>query len=256
LAAGRTFRREYATDEGGAFLVNEEVARLMGLSPQDAVGKPFTFQGIRGGPIVGVMKNYHYTPVQNPLEPMSVIVSPAAVRFTIVRLGGGDVPAALAQVESAWRAVNPQYPFDYRFFDDDYDESYGQYERMGAILRWFAGLAVVVACLGLFGLASFLAEQRRKEIGVRKVLGASSGQVVLLLSKEFARWVLLANLVAWPAAYFAVRSWLQKFPYRTSVAPSLFVLAGAAALIIALITVSGQAWRTARRNPADALRYE
>ena len=202
------------------------------------------------------MKNYHYTPVQNPLEPMAVVVSPAAVRFAIVRLGGGDVPAAMAQVEAAWRTVNPQYPFDYRFFDDDYDESYGQYERMGAILRWFAGLAVVVACLGLFGLASFLAEQRRKEIGVRKVLGASSGQVVLLLSKEFARWVLLANLVAWPAAYFAVRSWLQKFPYRTGIAPSLFVLAGAAALAIALLTVSGQAWKTARRNPADALRYE
>jgi putative ABC transport system permease protein len=255
LAAGRTFRREYATDEGGAFLVNEEVARLMGLSPQDAVGKPLNFQGIQG-PIVGVMKNYHYTPVQNPLEPMAVIVSPAAVRFAIVRLGGGDIPAAMAQVESAWRAVNPQYPFDSRFFDDDYDESYGQYERMGAILRWFAGLAVVVACLGLFGLASFLAEQRQKEIGVRKVLGASSGQVVLLLSKEFARWVLLANLVAWPAAYFAVRSWLQKFPYRTGIAPALFVLAGAGALAIALITVSGQAWRTARRNPADSLRYE
>ena len=256
MAAGRSFNREYRTDEGGAFLVNEEVARLMGLSPQDAVGKPFTFQGIRGGPIVGVMKNYHYTPVQNPLEPMAVIVSPAVVRFAIVRLGGGAVPAAMAQVESAWRAVNPSYPFDFRFFDDDYDESYRQYERMGVILKWFAGLAVVVACLGLFGLASFLAEQRQKEIGVRKVLGASSGQVVLLLSKEFTRWVLLANLVAWPAAYFAIRSWLQKFPYRTDIAPALFVLAGAGALLIALITVSGQAWRTARRNPADSLRYE
>jgi putative ABC transport system permease protein len=255
LAAGRPFSREHGTDAGGAFLVNEEVARLMGLSPQDAVGKPFNFQGIRG-PIIGVMKNYHYTPVQNPLEPMAVIVAPQAVRFAIVRLGGGDVPAAMAQVESAWRTVNPQYPFSYSFFDDDYDESYRQYERMGAILRWFSGLAVVVACLGLFGLASFLAEQRRKEIGVRKVLGASSGQVVLLLSREFARWVLLANLIAWPAAYFVARSWLQKFPYRSGIAPVLFVLAGAGALVIALVTVSGQAWKTARRNPADSLRYE
>jgi predicted lysophospholipase L1 biosynthesis ABC-type transport system permease subunit len=187
---------------------------------------------------------------------MAVVVRPSAVRFAIVRLGGGDVPAAMAQVESAWRKVNPQYPFDARFFDNDYDESYRQYERMGAILRWFAGLAVIVACLGLLGLASFLAEQRQKEIGVRKVLGASSGQVIALLSKEFARWVLLANLVAWPAAYIAARSWLQKFPYRTGVSPAIFVLAGAAALAIALITVSGQAWRTARRNPADSLRYE
>jgi putative ABC transport system permease protein len=255
MAAGRSFRREYATDAGGAFLVNEEVARLMGLGPQEAVGKPFSFQGVQG-PIVGVMKDYHYTPVQNPLEPMAVLVNRDGLRFAIVRLAKGDTPAAMAQVEAAWKAVNPRFPFDYRFFDDDYDQSYRQYEQMGAILRWFAGLAVLVACLGLFGLAAFLAEQRRKEIGVRKVLGASSGQVVLLLSKEFARWVLLANLIAWPAAYFAARSWLMKFPYRTAIPPVLFVLAGAAALAIALLTVSGQAWKTARRNPADALRYE
>ena len=255
LAAGRTFRREFATDEGGAFLVNEGVARLMGLSPQEAVGKPFDFQGVRG-PIVGVMKNYHYTPVQNPLEPMAVVVRPGDVRFAIVRLGQGDVAASMKHVESAWRTVNPRFPFEYRFFDDDFDQSYRQYERMGAILRWFAGLAVVVACLGLFGLASFLAEQRRKEIGVRKVLGASSGQVVGLLSKEFAKWVLLANLLAWPAAYLAVSSWLQKFPYRASVSPVPFVLAGVGALIIALLTVSGQALKAARTNPADALKYE
>jgi putative ABC transport system permease protein len=255
MAAGRSFRREYATDAGGAFMVNEEVARLMGLRPQEAVGKPFSFQDVQG-PIVGVMKNYHYTPVQNPLEPMAVLVNRDGVRFAIVRLAKGDTAAAMAQVEVAWKAVNPRFPFDYRFFDDDYDQSYRQYERMGAILRWFSALAVLVACLGLFGLAAFLAEQRRKEVGVRKVLGASAGQVVLLLSKEFARWVLLANLIAWPAAYFTARSWLMKFPYRTTVPAVLFVLAGAAALAIALLTVSGQAWKTARRNPADALRYE
>ncbi|MDH4196377.1 MAG: ABC transporter permease [Candidatus Aminicenantes bacterium] len=254
MAAGRTFRREFGTDKGGAFLVNEEVAKLMGLRPEDAVGKIFTF-GIRG-PIVGVMKNYHYKPVQNPLEPMAVVVAPESVRFAIARLGGGDVPAALKQVESAWQKVNPRLPFEYRFFDDDYDQSYRQYEQMGEILKWFAGLAVFVACLGLFGLASFLAEQRRKEVGVRKVLGASSGQVVVLLSREFTKWVLLANLIAWPAAYFAVRSWLQKFPVRTSIPAAIFFLAGGAALVIALLTVSGQAWRAARRNPADALRYE
>jgi putative ABC transport system permease protein len=163
---------------------------------------------------------------------------------------------ALRQAESAWQKVNPQYPFEYRFFDEDYDRSYRQYEQMGEILKWFTGLAVFVACLGLFGLASFLAEQRRKEVGVRKVLGASAGQVVVLLSKEFTKWVLLANVVAWPAAYFVARAWLQRFPLRTDIPPALFVLSGAAALVIALLTVSGQAWRAARKNPADALRYE
>ena len=254
MAAGRPFRRDIGTDRGGAFLVNEEMARLMGLSPQDAVGKVLRFGAV--GPIVGVMKNYHYKPVDSPLEPMAVVVSPEAVGFAIVRLAGGDVPAALKQVEAAWKKVNPRLPFDFRFFDDDYDQSYQTYERMGSILKWFAGLAVFVACLGLFGLASFLAEQRRREVGVRKVLGASSGQVVVLLSKEFTRWVLLANLIAWPVAFFALRAWLQKFPVRTSIPAFVFLFAGGAALAIALLTVSGQAWRSARRNPADALRYE
>jgi putative ABC transport system permease protein len=256
MAAGRTFRRDSGMDKGGSFLVNEEVARLMGLRPQEAVGRIFRFEGIEG-PIVGVMKNYHYKPVQNPLEPMAVaIIPPQDLRFAIVRLGRGDVTAALRKVESAWQKVNPRLPFDYRFFDEDYDQSYRQYEQMGEILRWFTGLAVFVACLGLFGLASFLAEQRRKEVGVRKVLGASSGAVVVLLSTEFTKWVLLANLIAWPAAYFAARSWLQKFPVRTSIPVAAFLLAGAAALAIALLTVGGQAWRAARRNPADALKYE
>jgi len=255
LAAGRSFSRERATDEGGAFLVNEETVRLMGLSPQDAVGKSFNFQGIRG-PIVGVMKNYHYKPVSNPLEPMAVIIRPAAVQFAVVRLAGGDTRAALREVEKAWRNVNPRYPFEYEFFDDAFAESYAQYERMGKLLRWFSVLAVFVACLGLFGLASFLAEQRRREIGVRRVLGASEGQVVGLLTREFAKWVVLANLIAWPAAYFAARSWLRKFPYRTDIPPVLFVLAGAAALAVAVLTVSGQAWKAARSNPAGALKYE
>jgi ABC-type antimicrobial peptide transport system permease subunit len=256
MAAGRTFRREFGTDRGSAFLVNEEVARLMGLRPEEAVGKVFRFQGV-AGPIVGVMKNYHYKPVQNPLEPMAVVVAPPdGLRFAVVRLGGGDVPAALRQVEAAWRKVNPKLPFDYRFFDDDFDDSYRQYEQMGEILGWFASLAVFVACLGLFGLASFLAEQRRKEVGVRKVLGASSGQVIVLLTREFSRWVVLANLIAWPAAYLASKSWLREFPFRTTIPPAAFLLAGTAALGVALVTVGGQAWRAARQNPADALRYE
>jgi putative ABC transport system permease protein len=255
MAAGRTFRREFATDAGGAFLVNEETARLMGLSPQDAVGKMFEFQRVRG-PIIGVAKNYHYSPVANPLEPMAVLVRPETVQFAIIRLAQGDTREALKQVEKAWRNVNPRYPFEYQFFDDDYAQSYSQYEQMGTLFRWFSILAVVVACLGLFGLAAFLAEQRRKEIGVRKVLGASERQVIGLLTKEFAKWVLLANLIAWPAAYFASRSWLGKFPYRTNIPPVLFVLAGAAALAIAILTVSGQAWKASRNNPAAALKYE
>ncbi len=244
MAAGRTFRREFATDAGGAFLVNEETARLMGLKPQDAVGKcPSISRAIRG-PIIGVTKNYHYSPVANPLEPMAVVVRPSCCSIRHHPLGQGRHAGSpetgrkgLAERQS------PVIRSNINFSTMIMPQSYSQYEQMGTLLRWFSALAVVVACLGLFGLASFLAEQRRKEIGVRKVLGASEGQVIRLLTKEFAKWVLLANLVAWPAAYFAARSWLGSSPTRTNIPPVLFVLAGAAALAIAVLTVSGQAWK-------------
>ncbi len=262
LAAGRTFSRQFRSDETGAFLVNEVVTKLMGLDPAAAVGKRFAFMGVDGR-IVGVVRNFHFQSVQAQIEPLAVAMgvrSPGgpwtAPSYAVIRFKAGDVAASLAAVEAAWREVNAEYPFEYRFFDQDFDRMFRADERTETILKIFAFLAVAIACLGLFGLASFTAEQRTKEIGVRKVLGASAPGIVILLSKEFAKWVLIANVLAWPAAYFIMRNWLQQFAYRTNIAWWLFAAAGAGALIVALLTVSFQALRAAQTNPVEALKYE
>jgi len=254
MAAGRTFSRKFATDSGKSWMVNEEVTKLMGLDPAAAVGKRFRW-GV-DGTIVGVMKNFHYQSVRSGIEPLAVIIAPEEFRFAIVRLKAGEIPASLQDVKKTWQSVFPQYPCEYRFFDQDFGQMYQADENMGSLLKVFAGLAVIIACLGLFGLASYTAEQRTKEIGVRKFLGASSPGIVLLLSKQFAKWVLLANLLAWPCAYILTKNWLQGFAYRSAIAWWLFALTGAGTLIIALLTVSFQAMRAARANPVDSLRYE
>ncbi len=255
MAAGRSFDKRYAADNGQTFLVNEEVPKLMGLDPASAVGKRLNFMGI-DGPIVGVMKNFHYQSVRVSIEPLAIVVDPQQAEFAVVRLEAGDIPGSLEAVKAAWTLVNPQYPFDYRFFDQDFEQMYRADERMGAVLKVFAAMAIMIACLGLFGLASFMAEQRKKEIGVRKVLGASATSVVVLLAKEFAKWVLAANLLAWPAAYLVMRGWLQGYAYRTGIAWWLFALVGAGTLVIALLTVSFQSLRAAQADPVKALKYE
>ena len=255
MAAGRPFSRTFATDLRRAFMVNEEVPKLMGLDAASAVGKRFNFRGYEGT-IVGVMKNFHYQTVRNAIEPLAVVVDPKDFRYAVVRLTAGQIPASLENVKETWRQVFPQYPLEYRFFDEDFEQMYRKDERMGTILKVFSAMAVLIACLGLFGLASYTAEQRTKEIGVRKVLGASSPGIVLLLSKEFAKWVLAANLLAWPVAYFLMRSWLRSYAYNAGIAWWLFAAAGAGALVIALVTISFQAVRVSRINPADSLKYE
>jgi putative ABC transport system permease protein len=254
LAAGRPFSRKYATDNGKAFLVNEEVPKLMGLDPASAVGKRFNY-GVEGT-IVGVMKNFHYQSVRNAIEPMAVIVDSTQFRFAIIRLSAGEIPTSLEAVKTVWTRVFPQYPVEYRFFDEDFGEMYRADERMGLLLKVFAGVAVFIACLGLLGLASFMAERRTREIGIRKVLGATPQGIVLLLSKEFAKWVLAANLIAWPVAYFMMKNWLQGFAYRSPIVWWLFAASGAGALAVALLAVSSQAFRASRVDPARSLKYE
>jgi putative ABC transport system permease protein len=174
----------------------------------------------------------------------------------VIRLQAGDIPAAIDYVKTTWQRVIPAYPFDYKFVDQDIDRMYKGWEDMGKLLNYFTILAILIASLGLFGLASFTAEQRTKEIGVRKVLGASVRQVVLLISKEFTKWVLVANLIAWPISYYVMNNWLQGFDYRISMSWWIFISSGLLALFIALLTVSFQSIKAALANPVDALKYE
>jgi putative ABC transport system permease protein len=159
-------------------------------------------------------------------------------------------------MEKTWKKFSPAYPFNYSFFDDIFDRAYRLEQRLGSMFNVFSILAVVIACLGLFGLAAFTAEQRTKEIGVRKVLGASQKNIFVLLSKEFTKWVFIANFFAWPIAYLAMNEWLQSFAYRAPLAPWIFVLATALAAAVALGTVATQTLKVASTNPVDVLRYE
>ncbi|MBN2206288.1 MAG: ABC transporter permease [Candidatus Aminicenantes bacterium] len=260
IVAGRDFARSFASDAGGVFLVNETAALRMGWG-LDAVGRKIGFDTDDRREIVGVLKDFHFGSLRNPIEPLVVRLAPAADlarqgRFLSLKLRQGDIPALLAFAKAKW-AERSERGFDFFFADENFDSLYRNEVRVGRIITAFAVMAVFVACLGLFGLASFAAEQRTKEIGVRKVLGASEAGLAALLSREFLKWVLLANAVALPAAHLLMeRFWLASFAYRSTPGILLFASVAALSLVIALLTVSGQAIRASVANPVESLRYE
>jgi len=259
LVEGRNFSREFETDKTEAFLVNEEVRELMGKPA--VAGEEFSFGG-RNGRVVGVMKNFHFETLQSKIEPLAIyLLAPtpnqrSRFNFLLARLAPADVQGAVDFVRRAWTTVLPNYPVDVLFLDEQVDRMYRTEERAGRLLRTFAFLAIFIACLGLFGLAAFMAEQRTREVGIRKVLGASVAQVAVLLCREFFVLVLLANILAWPVAYLTLDKWLKNYAYRISMGPLVFFLALAAALLVAIATVSFQAVRAALANPTRALKYE
>jgi len=250
---GRGFSTEYPTDEESAYVVNEETVKMMGL--ERAVGKRFAL-GDGEGIIIGVVKNFHFDSLKRAVEPLAVMLRPENISHILIRLPAGDVPAALAHIEKIWKQEIPDYPFEFRFLNEDFDLLYRSEERMGEILKYFASLAVFIACLGLLGLASFAAEQRTKEIGIRKVLGATCSQIGYLIYREFMLLLLISNVIAWPAAYLIMRGWLQDFAYRTGISPLIFLLAALAAVLCASITVGFQAFKASITDPVHALRYE
>jgi putative ABC transport system permease protein len=257
LVRGETFRPG-APGRAIDVVINERFAGI--INSPDIIGAGLTGNGLNMR-VIGVVKDFHFKPVDREIGPILIFYDPTyrafqQYRHMFVRLRPGDVRAAVAEIERAFRARNPGYPFEFRFLDDDYDLLYRAVEREMGIIRTFAALAILVSCLGLFGLAAYTAEQRTKEIGIRKVMGATVPGVVVLLSGEYARWVLAANIIGGPAAYVLMRSWLKDYPYRTPLAWWIFVLAAAATLVIAQLTVSWQAVRAARTEPVKTLRYE
>jgi ABC-type antimicrobial peptide transport system permease subunit len=253
MLEGRPFSREFPSDVSSAFLINEEVAKVM--DKPSVVGEKFRFMG-REGTIIGVMKNFHYQSVRENIEPLAIYIAKIRVSYMLVRIPSQNISDSLRFIEKTWNRIVPAYPFDYQFMDENFDRMYRAEERIGKLLNVFSILAVFVACLGLFGLASFTAEQRTKEIGIRKVLGATVPNITVLLCREFFLLVLLANVIAWPAAYFAMKNWLQNYAYKTGISVLIFFGAMAAALVIAIISVSFQAIRAAAANPVKSLKYE
>jgi len=252
IIEGRPFSREFATD-ANAYMVNQNAAAAMGMS--SALGKTLS-GGNRTGSIVGVVKDYHFRSLRQEIDPLILIFSPDNSGVLFTRLRGEDMPKTIGYIEGVWNKFAPGFDFNFRFMDEALDDLYRAEQRTGTIFRYFSFLAILISCLGLFGLASFMAEQRTKEIGIRKVLGATVSNIVMLLSKDFTKWVLVANVLAWPVAYYAMSRWLQGFAYRTPVSWWAFLIAGVLALLIALFTVSFQAVKAALTNPAETIKYE
>ncbi len=252
MAEGRSFSREFPSDEG-AFIVNETAVRLMGY--EDPLGKTLTLYD-RRGPIVGVVRDFNFKSLHTSVEPLVLRIEPARNAYVLVKLVPGKIAEGLETIRRLHEAHNPGNPLEYDFLDESLGGLYGADRRFGAIIRVFTGLAIFVSCLGLFGLASFLIERRTREIGIRKILGADTGRIVILLSKDFLKWVAAANLIAIPVAYYAMGRWLESYAYRTGISAWVFVGAGCLALGIALLTISAHSFRAAGANPAESLRYE
>ncbi len=253
IVEGRSFSKEFPTDATEAIMVNEEAVKAMGM--EFPIGQRLSI-GDNNFKIIGIVKNYHFRSLRQEIDPLILIYSPENSRALFARLKSEQIPQTIGYIENAWKKFAPGYPFNYRFLDEALDRLYRSEQRIGTLFRYFSILAILISCLGLLGLASFMAEQRTKEIGIRKVLGATASNIVTLLSKEFTKWVIVANIIAWPIAYFSLNKWLQSYAYKTNVALWSFVLSGALALLIALATVSYQSIKAALANPADSLRYE
>ena len=252
MASGRFFSAAMASDSLSA-VVNETAASVMGM--QSPVGQ---WLGGRGKKftIIGVVKDFNFKSVRTKIEPLVLLKNPSQCYAMVIKTKSEGISRTIGDIEKVYKTFNAQAPFYFNFLSEDYDQLYRTEERVGRIAEYFTFLGIFVATLGLYGLASFTTERRTKEIGIRKVLGASVSGLVGLLTKEFLALVLAASLIAWPITYLLMRRWLEEFAYRTSMGIWIFVSATAVALVIAFATVSYQAIRIVLANPVEALRYE
>lgn len=253
IVQGRFFSKEFSTDVSDAYVINEAAVKAMEMD--SPIGKELRIWNL-SGKIIGVVKDYHFESLHSEIIPMAMRILPNWFANVCIRIDPNNIPAALSFIEEKWKEIHPEYPFEYSFLDDTIISQYRSEKDVGRIFKYFTFLAIFISCLGLFGLALYTTEQRTKEIGIRKVLGASVPRLTLLLSKEFIKWVLLANVIAWPAAWYIMSKWLQSFAYKTDIGLWTFVLSGILALSISVVTVSFQTIKVAIANPVESLRYE
>jgi putative ABC transport system permease protein len=255
IVAGRSFSLEHP-DDWNNFVINEEAARYMKMD--QPVGKRLRFWG-REGTIIGVVKDYHQVSLHREIMPQVLTINPRlhnALKYIFIKIRSENMPETLRIIQEAAVKRAPTYPFEYSFIDQEVDSLYSAEHRLGSIFFYFAALAVVISCLGIFGLSAFMVEKRTKEIGIRKALGASVLSIVAILSRDFGRWLVAANLIAWPLVWYAVHRWLQNFAYRTDLTIGILLAASGLAVLATAIPAGYHALRAASCNPADTLRYE
>ncbi len=252
LKEGRFFSSDFSADSMSA-IVNEKAAEMMGF--KEAVGQTLSVWEYHLK-IIGVVKNFHFKSVHNKIEPLVMYMNPEQFYVCFIRLNPEHITTSVDYIEKTAKKLDPDSPVYFNFLDRDYDNLYRAERRMGKIFNYFSMLAIIISCLGLIGLSSFLIERRRKEVGIRKASGAAKYEIFTLLSKEFLTWVMVSILIASPVAWLAMNKWLQNFAYHTLINWWIFFTAGLVAIVVALMTVSWQSYRAASRNPVEALRYE
>ncbi|MFC1492981.1 ABC transporter permease [candidate division KSB1 bacterium] len=261
LKDGRNFSRDFITDNANAVILNEVSVEKLGLS-EPVVGK--TVDVLQGGlngsavkrTVIGVIKNMNYEPLRRKTEPMALVLAPDGGGSLLIKITGENIPETIDFTRNTWQKIVPDRPFEYSFLDEDLSNLYIAEANFSHATNSFTILAIIIAGLGLFGLASFTAEQRTKEIGIRKVMGAPVGRIMFILTREFFYLVMISNIFAWPLAYYFASKWIQNFAFHISLSPAPFFLSGVLALAIAVLTVGGQAFKAAMINPAESLRYE
>ena len=266
MASGRSFSRDFPSDATTGFILNEAAVQDLGWTNENAIGKTFGSSEIqdwdsgqwveRDGQVIGVIKDFHFETLKRPIIPTVYFVAPYMAWNYAVRIRPDNIPNTISYIEEVYAQFNPEIPFEYTFVDENYAQLYIAEERQGKIFGIFSLLAILVACLGLAGLASFTAEQKKKEVGIRKILGASSANIMILLSREFSLLVIIAAIIASPIAWYLMNGWLQEFAYRIPIGVGIFLISASIAMLIAWVTVSLQTARAAFDNPINSLRHE
>ena len=250
---GRSFAEEYGAEKNN-LIINEKLETILGDG--SALNKTLEIGNDYKGRVIGVVKDFHLESVSNSqIGPLILFLNPG-INYIFVRIRPDDIASILERLEQTWMKIAPHLPFTYSFLDEEFDQLYSDVENLGVILKYFTIIAGFIACLGLFALSSFAAERRTKEIGIRKVLGSSVGDILYLLNKDFLKLILMANVISWPISWILMNSWLENFPYRVGLSWSTFVLMGLLTLFVTLVTVSIQTLRASFANPSNSLRYE
>jgi putative ABC transport system permease protein len=265
LIAGRDFSKDHPTDAESAFIINETAIKEFGFNtPEKALGQkihwdkwvPDSLHPVKEGRVIGVIKDFHYKSLYEKVNPAVLIIYPPVVAKVAVKVRSANITNTIADIKNTWSEFSPGVPLDYNFLDENFDKMYKSDEKLSGLLWIFTAVAIFVGCMGLFGLVALSAEQRVKEIGIRKVLGASAGNIIALLSKNFIQVIIVSLLIASPIAWWVMNKWLEDFAYKINIHWGVFMLAGGAALVIAMLTLSFQAIKAALANPVKNLRTE
>jgi len=265
IVAGRDFSKAMGTDKDHAWIINETAVKQLGFgTPQKALGQRLYWHpwgasnpdSLKIGQVIGVVRDFNYKSLYDKVETTVLQIFPDAAWKVAVKMKTASIGTTINQVRNVWNKFTPEYPIEYKFLDENFEQMYNAEDKLKSLLWIFTSIAIFVGCLGLFGLAAYSAERRKKEVGIRKVLGASVQGVVLLLSKDFIKLVLISLMIASPVAYYFMHYWLQDFAYRINISWWVFAIAGLSAVLIALVTVSFQAIKAAIANPVKSLRTE